>query len=156
MLQKEISAVSCRDAPPPGFPEITLGPKSAPICACAPPLKSMPYPGLNTPVDTLFVMFVEPMVEKLPCEAKTPDPPLLLMFTGPAQAATPTNELPPIFMPPPALWSNAPLAPIATSDIPPTRKPTPAFPLLEQVLSETPLLLETEIPSPPAFVTLSP
>src|SRR5215470_532637 len=155
MLQKEISAFSCNEAPPFWFSEIRFGPNNPPICARAPPRKSMPNPWLKNPPNVLFVIVVGPRLEKSPCEANTPGPTLLLMSTGPAQATRATMELPVMFIPPLALWLYVPLAPMVTSDSPPTFKPLPEFPLLEQTLSEIPRLLETEMPSPAGLVTFN-
>src|SRR5467141_2394625 len=156
-LKKDISEFSWTEAPPAWLPAIVFGPNKLPICALAPPRSWSPYPGFVPTPETLFVIVVGPrVVNTLLPDSQTPGPLLLLTSTDPAQATSPTSELLLIFIPPLPLWLKVPLAPIVTSDIPPTRKPTPAFPLLEQTFSEIPLLLETPMPSPTVLVTLSP
>src|SRR6266478_2849939 len=157
-LKKEISEFSWRKAPPAWLPATVFGPNKLPTCALAPPRISIPYPGfVPGGPETLFVMFVGPrVVNTLLPDSQTPGPVLLLMSTDPAKATSETSEMLLILIPPPPLWSKVPLAPMITSDIPPTRRPTPPFPLLVQAFSEIFLLSETEIPSPPGLVTLSP
>src|SRR5580765_924840 len=156
-LKKEISEFSCSAAPPAWLPAKVFGPNKPPTCALDPPRSWSPNPGLVPGAETLLVTVVGPrVVNTLLPDSQTPGPLLLLMSTGPAQATSATSEFPVIFMPPPALWLKAPLTPMVTSDIPLTRRPTPALPLLAQTFSTILLLFETEMPSPAGLVTLRP